>query len=151
VSHVFNYDVPIHAEDYVHRIGRTGRAGREGFAFTLATNAEAKHVKAIEQLIRKSIAWEGSAAPAEDADHREDQDQSSGEPRRRRGKSGGERRQPAAAKAREETPRPAPQQPRHKEPARGRRHGAPTSDAPDSDSFHSGNMPAFLSRPVRSA
>jgi superfamily II DNA/RNA helicase len=37
VSHVFNFDVPIHAEDYVHRIGRTGRAGRDGRAFTLAT------------------------------------------------------------------------------------------------------------------
>ncbi len=35
VSHVFNFDVPIHAEDYVHRIGRTGRAGRSGKAFTL--------------------------------------------------------------------------------------------------------------------
>ena len=38
VSHVFNYDVPIHAEDYVHRIGRTGRAGKKGTAFTLVTN-----------------------------------------------------------------------------------------------------------------
>ncbi|MCB1379463.1 MAG: DEAD/DEAH box helicase, partial [Alphaproteobacteria bacterium] len=37
VSHVFNYDVPTHAEDYVHRIGRTGRAGREGHAFTMVT------------------------------------------------------------------------------------------------------------------
>ena len=35
VSHVFNFDVPIHAEDYVHRIGRTGRAGRKGWAFML--------------------------------------------------------------------------------------------------------------------
>ena len=38
VSHVFNYDVPMHAEDYVHRIGRTGRAGREGRALTIATS-----------------------------------------------------------------------------------------------------------------
>ena len=37
VSHVFNYDVPIHSEDYVHRIGRTGRAGREGHAYMLVT------------------------------------------------------------------------------------------------------------------
>jgi superfamily II DNA/RNA helicase len=151
VSHVFNYDVPIHAEDYVHRIGRTGRAGREGFAFTLATNAETKYVKAIEQLIRKSIPWEGNAAPAEAAEPSEDKEQHRNESRRRRGKDG-ERHQPAAAKAREEAPRPVAQ-PRHKEPApRGRRpHPAVTADAPDSDSFHSGNMPAFLSRPVRSA
>ena len=39
VSHIFNYDVPIHAEDYVHRIGRTGRAGRSGKAFTIATKS----------------------------------------------------------------------------------------------------------------
>ena len=43
VSHVFNYDVPIHAEDYVHRIGRTGRAGRSGKAFTIATRSDTKY------------------------------------------------------------------------------------------------------------
>ena len=37
LSHVFNFDVPIHAEDYVHRIGRTGRAGLSGHAYSLAT------------------------------------------------------------------------------------------------------------------
>ncbi|WP_342642611.1 DEAD/DEAH box helicase [Rhodoligotrophos ferricapiens] len=59
VSHVFNYDVPIHAEDYVHRIGRTGRAGREGFAFMLVTRHETKQLTAIQKLIRKEIEWEG--------------------------------------------------------------------------------------------
>ncbi|TIU22876.1 MAG: DEAD/DEAH box helicase, partial [Mesorhizobium sp.] len=44
VSHVFNYDVPIHAEDYVHRIGRTGRAGRSGKSFTIATRSDTKYV-----------------------------------------------------------------------------------------------------------
>ena len=57
VSHVFNFDVPIHAEDYVHRIGRTGRAGRSGKAFTLATKADGKYVDAIEKLIGQSIEW----------------------------------------------------------------------------------------------
>lgn len=57
VSHVFNYDVPIHAEDYVHRIGRTGRAGRSGKAFTIATRADTKYVEAIEKLIGQSIEW----------------------------------------------------------------------------------------------
>jgi superfamily II DNA/RNA helicase len=55
VSHVFNYDVPISADDYVHRIGRTGRAGRQGFAFMLAGPKDAKFVTAIESLIHKPI------------------------------------------------------------------------------------------------
>jgi superfamily II DNA/RNA helicase len=57
VSHVFNFDVPIHAEDYVHRIGRTARAGRSGKAFTITTRADGKHVDAIEKLIGKKIEW----------------------------------------------------------------------------------------------
>ncbi|WP_417691756.1 DEAD/DEAH box helicase [Roseibium sp.] len=59
VSHVFNYDVPSHAEDYVHRIGRTGRAGRSGAAFTLVTDNDEKYLKAIEDLIEQSIEWLG--------------------------------------------------------------------------------------------
>ncbi len=50
VSHIFNFDVPTHAEDYVHRIGRTGRAGRSGTAITLATSADSKNVAFIEKL-----------------------------------------------------------------------------------------------------
>jgi len=59
VSHVFNFDVPIHAEDYVHRIGRTGRAGRNGASFTLVTRREKKYVDAIEKLIDMKIEWQG--------------------------------------------------------------------------------------------
>jgi superfamily II DNA/RNA helicase len=59
VSHVFNYDVPTHAEDYVHRIGRTGRAGREGASFTIVTRHDEKLVAAIEKLTGIPIAWEG--------------------------------------------------------------------------------------------
>jgi superfamily II DNA/RNA helicase len=55
LSHVFNFDVPINAEDYVHRIGRTGRAGKEGRAWTLATRDEEKQVAAIKKLIQKDI------------------------------------------------------------------------------------------------
>ena len=55
VSHVFNFDVPSHAEDYVHRIGRTGRAGREGRAFTLAVPADDKYIDAIEHLLAKPL------------------------------------------------------------------------------------------------
>jgi len=57
VSHVFNYDVPIHAEDYVHRIGRTGRAGRSGKSFTITTKSDTKYVDAIEKLIGQTIEW----------------------------------------------------------------------------------------------
>ena len=55
LSHVFNFDVPHHAEDYVHRIGRTGRAGLEGHAFTIAEPEDAAAVAAIEALIRHPI------------------------------------------------------------------------------------------------
>ena len=55
LSHVFNFDVPIHAEDYVHRIGRTGRAGMIGHAFTLATPDDRGFVDAIEKLVGAEI------------------------------------------------------------------------------------------------
>jgi superfamily II DNA/RNA helicase len=57
VSHVFNFDTPIHADDYVHRIGRTGRAGRSGKSFTIVTKSDTKHVDAIEKLIGQPIEW----------------------------------------------------------------------------------------------
>ena len=55
LSHVFNFDVPHHAEDYVHRIGRTGRAGLVGHAFTLATPEDRLATEAIEKLIGTPI------------------------------------------------------------------------------------------------
>jgi superfamily II DNA/RNA helicase len=55
LSHVFNYDVPFNSDDYVHRIGRTGRAGMSGRAWMLVTNAEQKYLDSIEKLIRESI------------------------------------------------------------------------------------------------
>ena len=55
VSHVINFDVPSLYEDYVHRIGRTGRAFQEGKAITFATKAELYHIQRIEKLIREKI------------------------------------------------------------------------------------------------
>ncbi|MCR9214780.1 MAG: DEAD/DEAH box helicase [Proteobacteria bacterium] len=55
VSHVFNFDVPSHAEDYIHRIGRTGRAGQEGHAYTIATKSDGKYLDAIFKLVGKEI------------------------------------------------------------------------------------------------
>jgi superfamily II DNA/RNA helicase len=57
VSHVFNFDVPTHAEDYVHRIGRTGRAGKTGIALSIVTPADQKYVLQIERLIARKIDW----------------------------------------------------------------------------------------------
>jgi ATP-dependent RNA helicase RhlE len=56
VSHVINYDVPHHPEDYIHRIGRTGRAEHSGDAFTLMIAEDANHVFAIERFINQKIA-----------------------------------------------------------------------------------------------
>ncbi|NBT33246.1 MAG: DEAD/DEAH box helicase, partial [Rhodobacteraceae bacterium] len=55
VSHVFNFDVPSHAEDYVHRIGRTGRAGRLGKAMMICSPRDAKYFEAVEKLIEKEV------------------------------------------------------------------------------------------------
>jgi len=55
VTHVINYDVPQHPEDYVHRIGRTGRAATEGDALTLFVAEELPYVEAIERLIQQKL------------------------------------------------------------------------------------------------
>ncbi|MEZ5913965.1 MAG: DEAD/DEAH box helicase, partial [Paracoccaceae bacterium] len=55
VSHVFNFDVPTHSEDYVHRIGRTGRAGRKGVAVTIAAPSDKKYIDGIEALVKQAI------------------------------------------------------------------------------------------------
>lgn len=86
VSHVFNFDVPIHAEDYVHRIGRTGRAGRSGKAFTLVTPSDTKHLDAIEKMVGEKIEWmdgDLSTLPAQ-----EETEDNSRRGRNSRGKNG---------------------------------------------------------------
>jgi superfamily II DNA/RNA helicase len=88
VSHVFNFDVPTHAEDYVHRIGRTGRAGRSGAAFTLATRNDGKYVSAIEELIDQKIEREAFGSADDDAGD----DKPRGRNRNQRGGRGGKGR-----------------------------------------------------------
>jgi superfamily II DNA/RNA helicase len=73
VSHVFNFDVPVHAEDYVHRIGRTGRAGKLGIAISIVTRADQKHLAEIEKVIGRSVDWQDGAtldklSPDDEAD-----------------------------------------------------------------------------------
>jgi superfamily II DNA/RNA helicase len=83
VSHVINYDTPHHSEDYVHRIGRTGRAGKTGHALTIVTRADAKAIGEIEKLIARKIDWqEGAELPPADGDEA---------PHDRRGERGGRR------------------------------------------------------------
>ncbi|UWQ06868.1 DEAD/DEAH box helicase [Aliiroseovarius crassostreae] len=66
VSHVFNYDVPGHAEDYVHRIGRTGRAGRSGKAIMICEPRDEKNLDAVERLIEKEIPRIENPVPPEE-------------------------------------------------------------------------------------
>ncbi len=142
VSHVFNYDAPWHPDDYVHRIGRTGRAGATGKAFTFITEDDAEALANIEKLIGTTIpevVVEGVEAPAQDDNPRD-------KPAKGRAPRKSEERKPAERKAREEKPRD--EKPRagksrddRRKPARPRREER--DDGPD-DGWN-GPMPDFLS------
>ncbi len=136
VSHVFNFDVPIHAEDYVHRIGRTGRAGREGHAFMMVSSADTKHFKAIEALLKKDIDWFALDEVA--VNEVEDVPKPVRERRTREKKPERKADKPVAAAKPERAPRP-------------RRDYHEQTDAPDDGGFNAGNMPAFLARPAKVA
>jgi superfamily II DNA/RNA helicase len=146
VSHVFNFDVPIHAEDYVHRIGRTGRAGREGAAFTMVTKEEGKYLKAIENLINKELPYFDNGA-VEDASE-DEKPRSKATSGRGRGK-GKPSLKVVATEFVVEKPASAPvTQPevsqKHVPAPRPARHNTVQNDAPNDSGFHSGNMPSFL-------
>ncbi len=103
VSHVFNFDVPTHAEDYVHRIGRTGRAGRAGTSITIATSADSKYVAAIEKLIDRKIDSTAAAKPAAPAAEKPStekpaEDQAAPRQRNRRGRGKQAQDEASAAK-----------------------------------------------------
>ena len=163
VSHIFNYDVPTHAEDYVHRIGRTGRAGREGQAFTLVTKEEAKYWKGIEALIKKDVPYFdlGANAGADDVEEappaRERKPRRESKPRETKPEAKAEVKteaKPREPKPRAEPPkaeaRPEPRRDRSPPPKRTDRHPQrDVGDAPDAHGFHDGNMPAFLMRSVK--
>src|SRR5205823_3336956 len=108
VSHIFNFDVPYHADDYVHRIGRTGRAGRSGHTYMLVTPRDAKYMEAIERLVGRPIArhhLEGladavHAQPARENNRREDNRSRRGSSHREHGRSRGA--------AHHSAPKPAP-------------------------------------------
>jgi len=92
VSHVFNFDVPIHSEDYVHRIGRTGRAGRSGKAFTIVTRADRKYVDAIEKLIGQDVEWlDGDLSTLGHEDEADERPRRGRGDRKERGTRGGDK------------------------------------------------------------
>jgi superfamily II DNA/RNA helicase len=109
LSHVFNFDVPYHAEDYVHRIGRTGRAGKEGHAYTLATPDDRLAVEAIEKLI-------GAAIPRIAIPGLDVVEWAEGKPRSGRGRSGGTRT--GSARTGNTSPAPVPKPKPAKAPPR---------------------------------
>jgi superfamily II DNA/RNA helicase len=135
VSHVFNFDVPTHAEDYVHRIGRTGRAGRSGTAITLATSSDGKYIDAITKLIQRDIPKMDAEAPEMPAHESSEERPPRSEARNRRGRSrrGGE--QPAPAVVAEAPPVEArsqrePQPAAEPKPRRERQQPRPDAPAP---------------------
>jgi superfamily II DNA/RNA helicase len=98
VSHVFNFDVPHHADDYIHRIGRTGRAGLTGIAITIASSADHKAVAAIEKLTGQKISRLEmpagmpdvvSSEPESGERQRDGQGRGEGRGERKRGERGG--------------------------------------------------------------
>jgi len=134
VSHVFNFDVPHHPDDYVHRIGRTGRAGLTGTAITISSSADQKAVAAIEKLTGQKLDWLGAPAEAEAAPR------SSNGRDRKRSRSA----QPTEARERPSAARPSASVARLDE-ARSKRKAAPRAETDEPATFH---LPAFLLRPV---
>ena len=138
VSHVFNFDVPIHAEDYVHRIGRTGRAGRPGTAVTIAQPDDALHTQRIETLI-------GRGVPRRALETVEAADWGDRPKRRRNGRAAAAEAAPVAADRPRRRPAAAAG------PERRRRTAPPPAQALRPDTAFGEHIPAFLLRPGREA
>ncbi len=113
VSHIFNFDLPWHSDDYVHRIGRTGRAGKEGAASSIVTPDDLKSLQDIEKMLGVSAVWVGEPPTAEDF---------AGAGKRRRGRGG------RGGAAREGAGRGAGRPARHGE--RGQRPASSRGPAP---------------------
>ena len=137
VSHVFNFDLPWQSDDYVHRIGRTGRAGREGAAFSLVGFDDLRVLKDIEKASQLTIEWIGEPPTEQDyADSAARKRRRGGRPGRdgdrrggeARGRGRGERR---GGGERERAPR---REPREREaPAAGAEELAFTAPPADAD------------------
>ncbi|SEJ53644.1 Superfamily II DNA and RNA helicase [Sphingobium sp. AP50] len=128
VSHVFNFDAPWHPDDYVHRIGRTGRAGATGVAYTFVTEADAEAIDNIQKLIGTKIAY----APLPGGSGREEeapQDSRRSESRDR--KPARREEKPRDDKRREDRPAERAREDRNEErPAARARDDRPREDRP---------------------
>ncbi len=151
VSHVFNYDTPWHPDDYVHRIGRTGRAGATGRAFTFVADEDAEAIANVEKLI-------GGKIPLFEADGDAGRSDDAGPPAERptgRGRSGAKRAaEPVAADpvaAESDAAAPSSKQPHQRRaPSRGGRTVQPVAAEPLAD-ISSGDpvdAPEQVSAPV---
>jgi len=147
MSHVFCFDVPVHAEDYVHRIGRTGRAGRSGRSFMLAVPEDGRAVAAIVKLIGREIppvGIDGIAAADlvyDDGERRRSRRSSRSDRPPRNGHAGSSRRNENGA----DVPHPATSAPWRSLHARERK---PTEGGRQTVGFGD-HLPAFLARPPR--
>ena len=143
VSHVFNFDVPWHPDDYVHRIGRTGRAGAKGKAFTLATPDDAEAIENIEKLTGQKIPRVGKPAPAAEDTPREER------PRRERERKGrSDKKERGEQPQREERQERAPRRGDRREERRTEQHDDrrfPRAAEPAEDGWN-GPVPSFLSQ-----
>ena len=142
VSHVFNFDVPYHAEDYVHRIGRTGRAGRSGEAFTLVSRADGKSLDAIEKLIGQRIEWLGGEQPTAEIEPAAPE-ATEGRGRRdskQRGRRGGRNRKPEKRASAPELAETGSKSARPEPKSAPKPQNGVSNDA--------SQLPAFLHRPV---
>ncbi|WP_248306156.1 DEAD/DEAH box helicase [Devosia oryzisoli] len=159
VSHVFNFDVPVHAEDYVHRIGRTGRAGRSGVAYTLVAPSDDKHLAAILRLIEKPVDWLDADEAAPEMATDDDAPVREKPTRGRRGRSGASSKKSSAtavdtsqseAAPAETKPAEAKPAPKRSRPSRTRPPQEEPQSAQGGSAFgDAGPVPAFLLRPTR--
>ena len=146
VSHVINYDVPWQPDDYIHRIGRTGRAGMKGIAITLATNSDAEFIERIEKLTGFKIARvddKGGAGLSEAESPRRGDSRRGQRPRRTERPEKAEpapKQRPAERAKRSDTPVKPPIE-QNERPAREK---SPVVE--DMESEWNGPMPSFLSK-----
>jgi superfamily II DNA/RNA helicase len=155
VSHVFNFDVPHHADDYVHRIGRTGRAGRSGTAISIVTTLDQKAMAAIEKLIGQSIPRTESdlaIQPEETALAAGNGDEQPRESRGRDGARGGRKPRRERDGRRSNGNRsqaPQPQAASSRVPSIGRAEAPQEPQGATSEPADHSHLPAFLLRPIR--
>jgi superfamily II DNA/RNA helicase len=144
VSHVVNYDVPWHPDDYVHRIGRTGRAGATGKAFTLMTPADAEAVANIEKLTSTKI--ERTSKPANTGTRAEPAERDPAAPAKPSRSRARPAEQPKAVRDGSDTAKasPPPRAPRAERAPPPARPAARMADAEPDDDGWNGPLPGFL-------